>query len=132
MRNGNQRSYYFGNITNIYDLNLDNILLDEELRKYMLVYHVVYKTPYDVKPLHITFNQISSIFPCWWKLWIILYEITFLIKTKTHFWDAFYKKYMKNKISLNDDRPLETTLKMDLAVTMIITMIVTKYVTNKY
>ena len=43
--------YYFDNIINVNDLNLDNILLDEIWYENILIYYTAYKTSYGEKPL---------------------------------------------------------------------------------
>ena len=49
--------YYFGNIIDIYDLDLDNILLDKKSNQNPLIYHVAYKIPYGLKLLCIVVDR---------------------------------------------------------------------------
>ena len=43
--------YYFDDIINVNDLDLDNILLDEKSNENILISHAATKTPYGVKSL---------------------------------------------------------------------------------
>ena len=49
---------YFDDIINIIDLDLDNILLNEKSYENILIYDVVYKTPYGTKPLRVIFDKV--------------------------------------------------------------------------
>ena len=50
----NHTCYYFDDIINVNDLDLDNILL----YGYYLIYDAAYKTPYGPKPLRIIFDTV--------------------------------------------------------------------------
>ena len=49
--------YYFGGITNINDLDLNNNLLDETSHENILLCDVTYTTPYNPKSLRIIFHK---------------------------------------------------------------------------
>ena len=49
--------YYFGDKINIYDFDLDNVLLHRKSYENISIYQAAYKTPYDLKPLHIIFDK---------------------------------------------------------------------------
>ena len=52
--------YYFDDIINIYDLDVDNILIDEKSYKSILNYDIAYKTRYIAKPLGIIFERVDE------------------------------------------------------------------------
>ena len=47
----NWTCYHFDDITNVNDIDLDNILLDEKLYENILIYDVAYNSSYGGKPL---------------------------------------------------------------------------------
>ena len=51
----NCTSYYFDDIINIANIDLDSILLDERTYGYILIYDVAYKTPYSAN-LYVLFS----------------------------------------------------------------------------
>ena len=53
--------YYFDDIMEIEDINVDNILLDEKSYKNILLYNIVYKEFMDAKLLRISLNKIDKI-----------------------------------------------------------------------
>ena len=53
----NHTYYYFHEVININDIDLDNILLDEKSYENILVYDVAYKARYGATPLHIIFDK---------------------------------------------------------------------------
>ena len=53
--------YYFDDIMEIEDINVDNILLDEKSYKNILLYNTVYKEFMDAKLLRISLNKIGKI-----------------------------------------------------------------------
>ena len=55
----NRTCYYFDDIINISDLNLDNILTAEKSYENILIYNVTHKAPYGAKPLHIIFGKVD-------------------------------------------------------------------------
>ena len=55
-----RKYYYFDDIINIHDLDLDNISLDEKSYENFLIYDVTYKTPYGAKPLRIIFDEVNG------------------------------------------------------------------------
>ena len=58
--NKNCVCYYFDDIINIEDFNLDNILTDEKSHENILVYSISYKILIDTKALCIRFNKIDG------------------------------------------------------------------------
>ena len=56
----NCASYYFDDIINIEDFDLDNILVDEKLYENIFVYNILYKSLIDSKLLCIRFNKIDG------------------------------------------------------------------------
>ena len=53
--------YYFDDIMEVEDINVDNILLDEKSYENILVYSILYKKFMDAKPLRIRFNKVDGI-----------------------------------------------------------------------
>ena len=56
----NHTCYYFDDITNIEALDVDNILVDEKSNENILIYDVLYKTPYGAKPICIIFDKVDG------------------------------------------------------------------------
>ena len=56
----NRTFYYFDDIINVNDLDLDNISFDEKSNENILIYHATNKTPYHVKPLRIIFDKLEG------------------------------------------------------------------------
>ena len=56
----NHTYYYFDDIIQIEDLDLNNFLKDEQLYENILVYNISYKTLIDAQPLHIRFDEIDG------------------------------------------------------------------------
>ena len=52
--------YYFNDIIRDFDVNFDNILLDEKLYENIPVYDILYKTSTNAKPLRITLDTIDG------------------------------------------------------------------------
>ena len=52
--------YYFGDIINISDFHLNNILLDEKSYEKILIYDVLYKKSNSAKPLRVIFNKVDG------------------------------------------------------------------------
>ena len=55
----NRTCYYFDDITEIQDFDLDNILIDEKSYENILFYNISYKRLIDTKPLRIRFDKID-------------------------------------------------------------------------
>ena len=53
----NRACYYFDDIIGDFDINFDNILLDEKLYENISVYDISYKTSTSPKPLRIKFDK---------------------------------------------------------------------------
>ena len=49
--------YYFDDIINLEDFDLDNTITGKKSRENILIYDISYKTLIDSKPLHIRFDQ---------------------------------------------------------------------------
>ena len=56
----NHTFYYFDEIININNLNLNNILLNEKSYQNILIYNISYKTPYGAKPLDIIYDKVDG------------------------------------------------------------------------
>ena len=56
----NRTCYYFDDIIELEDLDLDNILIDKKSHKNILIYDISYKTLIDPKPLQIIFEKING------------------------------------------------------------------------
>ena len=52
--------YNFGDIINLEDFNLDNVLIAKELRGNVLIYDISYQTLIDPKRLRIKFEKIDG------------------------------------------------------------------------
>ena len=52
--------YYFGDIINISDFHLNNILLDEKSYENILIYDVLYKKSNSAKPLLVIFDKVDG------------------------------------------------------------------------
>ena len=57
----NRTCYYFDDIINLEDFNLDNILIDETSHKNILIYGISCKALIGSKPLRIRFDKIDGI-----------------------------------------------------------------------
>ena len=55
----NRTCYYFDDIIEIEDFDLDNILIVEKSCENVLVYKISYKSLIDYKPLHTKFDKID-------------------------------------------------------------------------
>ena len=55
----NRTCYYFDDIIEIQDFDLDNILIDEKSYEDILFYNISYKRLIDTKPLRIRFDKID-------------------------------------------------------------------------
>ena len=56
----NRTCYYFDDIIELEDFDLDNILIDKKSHKNILIYDISYKTLIDPKPLQIIFEKING------------------------------------------------------------------------
>ena len=56
----NRTFYYFDDIMNVNDLNLDNISLGKKSNENILIYHAANKTPHGDKPLRIIFDKVDG------------------------------------------------------------------------
>ena len=55
----NRTCYYFDDIIEIQDFDLDNILIDEKSYENILFYNISYRRLIDTKPLRIRFDKID-------------------------------------------------------------------------
>ena len=79
------KCYYFNDIINLEDFDLDNILIDEKSHKNILIYDILYKTLFDPKPLRIRFDKVDG--------FIRIYDgIRYLILFGTEKNEAFYDR----------------------------------------
>ena len=58
--NKNRTCYYFHDITKFEDFGLDNIFIDEEWYKNILVYNITYTILINARPLRIRFNKFDG------------------------------------------------------------------------
>ena len=110
----NHTYYYFVDINNINDLDLDNVLLNEKSCKTFLIY-VAYKTRYGVKLLYIIFEKVDgyirkfdgtkylAFFHSNEKYKRIFAKLRYLIMLKNNISDVYYHKYAKIKFNSDDD-----------------------------
>ena len=115
----NYTCYYFDDIININDLNLDNILIDGKSYENILIYNAANKTSYGEKTLRINFDKVDrysrtydsakylALFDTNEKGEIICDSIKYLIMLKSNISDMYSHKYTKNKTNSDDDLPLE-------------------------
>ena len=106
--------YYFVDINNINDLDLD-VLLNEKSCKIFLIYNVAYKTRYGVKLLYIIFEKADgyirkfdgtkylALFHSNEKYERIFARLRYLIMLKNNISDVYYHKYAKIKFNSDDD-----------------------------
>ena len=62
----NLMCYYFHDTIRHFDINFDNILLDERLYENMSVYDISYKTSTGSKPLHIRVDETGGFIKGLW------------------------------------------------------------------
>ena len=53
--------YYFDDIIEIEDFDLDNILIDEKSYEFFLVYNILFKSVFDSKPSRVRFDKIDEL-----------------------------------------------------------------------
>ena len=106
--------YYFVDINNINDLDLD-VLLNEKSCKIFLIYNVAYKTRYGVKLLYIIFEKADgyirkfdgtkylAFFHSNEKYKRIFAKLRYLIMLKNNISDVYYHKYAKIKFNSDDN-----------------------------
>ena len=114
----NYTYYYFDDIINIKDFNLDN-----KSYKDMVIYDGAYKTPYGAKPLHSIFDKVDgyirkndatnylALFHSDEKYERIYDRIRCLIMLKTNISDVYSHKNAKIYIHSDDELPLEKNIK---------------------
>ena len=93
--------YYFDDINNINDLNIDNILINEKSYENILIYNVVHKTLYGAKSLRIIFDKVDgyirkndnfkyvALFDIKYK--VIFDRIRYPIMLKSNISDAYFR-----------------------------------------
>ena len=118
----NQPCYYFDDIININDLDLENILIDEKSYKNVLIYDVAYKTSYGAKPLHTDFEKVNGYIIKYNKIRYLtsyhsnkkmkefLIELRYLIMLQSNISDVYSHKYAKFEIGSDNDLPSEKTI----------------------
>ena len=113
--------YYFDGLTNINDLDLDNILLNENSYENNLIYDVACKISYATKPLLFTFDKMDEYIRKYDRtkypaLFIsgkyIFGRIRYLSMSKSNILYVYSRKYLKIKIN-------EKTLDMNNVVILI-------------
>ena len=114
--------YYYDNIIKFEDFDLDNILLDEESYKNILIYNIPNKNLIGAKALRIIFDEVDgfrfiSVYDGTRHLVlfrpekydIIYNRIRYLISQKIIITFGFSHNYEKIKIDSNSSLPLEKT-----------------------
>ena len=88
----NRTCYYFDDIIELEDFDLDNILIDKKSHKNILIYDISYKTLIDPKSLQIVFEKING--------FIKIYDRTkYLVLLGPEKYDTIYDK-IRHLISL--------------------------------
>ena len=133
----NRTHYFFDDIINIKDFDLNNIKIDENSYKNILIYYIAYVIIKDskyvkincVNPLYLTFNKINGYFEEINKNYLTLvptneskeniktYEelcikTRYLIRSVTKKSDVFDETWIKIKIDSYDKLPLNKTIEI--------------------
>ena len=116
----NRMCYYFDDIIQIEDFDLDNILIGETSYEIILVYNISYKSLIDSKPLSIRFNKIDGFIRVYdgtrylvligsEKYDSIYDRIRYLINVKSVITYIISHNYVTIKVNSYDSSPLEKT-----------------------
>ena len=117
----NRTCYYFDDIIEIQDFDLDNILIDEKSYENILFYNISYKRLIDTKPLRIRFDKIDWFIRVYdGTKYLVLFgsekydfiynRIRYLIRVKNGITFVIPHNYGKIKVVLYDSLPLEKTM----------------------
>ena len=107
--NESRTCYYFDDIIELEDFDLDNILIDKKSHKNILIYDISYKTLIDPKPFQIIFEKINGFIKIYdrtkylvllgpEKYDIIYDRIRHLISLKSGITYFFFTKLQKSKL----------------------------------
>ena len=133
----NSVCYYFDDIININDFDLDNILIDEKSYENILICDVVCKISYGAKPLRIVFGKADGYIRKYDKTRYLAFfhsdekcvrifdRIRYLIMLKSNISEIYTHKYTKFEIKSND------VLSLDKAITMHDVIILVKFFFNE-
>ena len=133
----NSVCYYFDDIININDFDLDNILIDEKSYENILICDVVCKVSYGAKPLRIVFGKADGYIRKYDKTRYLAFfhsdekcerifdRIRYFIMLKSNISDIYCHKYTKFEIKSND------VLSLDKAITMHDVIILVKFFFNE-
>ena len=113
--------YYFHDIIKLEDLDFDNILIDKNSHKNIMIYDISYKTLIGSKPLCIRFNKMDEFVRIYdgtrylalfgpEKYDAIYNKIRYLVSLKSGITYIFSHYYVKNKVDSYDSLPIEKTL----------------------
>ena len=113
--------YYFDDIINLEDFDLDNILIDEKSQENIFIYDISYKTLIDPKPLRIRFDEIDGFIRIYdrtryltlfgsEKYEAIYNRIRCLISLKSAITYIFSHYFAKIKVDSYDSLPIEKIL----------------------
>ena len=117
----NRMCYYFHDIIKLEDLDFDNILIDKNSHKNIMIYDISYKTLIGSKPLCIRFNKMDEFVRIYdgtrylalfgpEKYDAIYNKIRYLVSLKSGITYIFSHYYVKNKVDSYDSLPIEKTL----------------------
>ena len=117
----NSTCYYFNEIIEFEDFDLDNISIDKKSLEIILVYDISYKTFIVAKPLRIRFDKIDQFITAYdGTRYLLLFggeKYDFIYKRISHFIGVKSgityvnsHKYVKDKVNLYDSLDLEKAL----------------------
>ena len=117
----NRTCYYFNDIIEIEDFDLDNILIGEKSYENILFYNISYKSLIDTKPLRIRFDKIDWFIRVYdGTRYLVLFgsekydfiynRIRYFIRVKNGISFVIPHNYAKIKVVLYDSLPLEKTM----------------------
>ena len=117
----NRTYYYFNDIIEIEDFDLDNILIGEKSYENILFYNISYKILIDTKPLRIRFDKIDWFIRVYdGTRYLVLFgsekydfiynRIRYFIRVKNGISFVIPHNYAKIKVVLYDSLPLEKTM----------------------
>ena len=117
----NSTCYYFNDIIEFEDFDLDNISIDKKSLEIILVYDILYKTLIVGKPLRIRFDEIDQFITVYdGTRYLLLFggeKYDFIYKRIRHFIGVKSDitcvnshKYVKNKVNSYDSLELEKAL----------------------
>ena len=117
----NRTCYYFNDIIEIEDFDLDNILIGEKSYESILFYNISYKSLIDTKPLRIRFDKIDWFIRVYdGTRYLVLFgsekydfiynRIRYLIRVKNGITFVISHNYAKIKVELYDSLPLEKAM----------------------